>query len=161
MSHVYLKICLLRWKMKYLDHSKWNTASLSYLSDFAKARGVNGSVLGDGHCVPALILGRSTATWCVWPSSSSWTSSTHPASWASSWFLLRDEGLLHLHLLPVLFQLCLFVDLVDGFRALVTSPGHPVVLRWGRGRAEVAGQKLVTEKIIHWQVHFQHDLPTY
>lgn len=61
------------------------------------------------------------------------TSSAHPASGAAARLLLGDKGLLHLHLLPVLLQLSLFVDLVNGFGTLVASPGDPVVLQWGGG----------------------------
>lgn len=35
---------------------------------------------------------------------------------------------MHLPLLLLLLNLGLFVDLLDGLRALVSSPGHPVVL---------------------------------
>lgn len=108
-------------------------AVLSYLSNFAKARGVNGSVLGrDGHCVPALILGSTTALAVKAPTTPG-SSSTHSATRAATRLLLGDKGLLHLHVFPVFLQLSLFVDLVDGLGALVASPGNPVVLRWGAG----------------------------
>ena len=105
---------------------------LSYLSDFAKARGVNRSVLGgDGDCVPALVRGRAPPAWGVLAPA---TPSAHPASGPAARLLLGDEGLLHLHVLPVLLQLGVFVDLVNGLGTLVASPGHPVVL--GRGWRE-------------------------
>lgn len=111
-------------------NTRRKVAFLSYLSDFAKARGVNRSVLGDGHCIPALILGRTTTAWGVRTPTTPHTSSTHPATRAATRLLLGDKGLLHLHLLPVLFQLSLFVDLVYGLGALVTSPRNPVILGW-------------------------------
>lgn len=86
-----------------ISKTKRDAALFSYLSDFAKARGVNRSVLGDGHCIPALILGRTTAAWGVRPPTTSHTSSAHPATRATAHLLFGDEGLLHLHLLPVLF----------------------------------------------------------
>lgn len=136
-----LEVWYFQLIVKMCSHCVWEeTPSLSYLSDFAKARGVNRSVFRDGHCVPAVILGRGTTPWGVgsptaWRmrASTTWrvrapTASTHPASWASTGFLLRDEGLLHLHLLPVFLQLSIFVDLVDGLGTLIASPGHPVIL---------------------------------
>lgn len=102
-----------------------------HLCDFAKKRGVNWSVLGDGHCIPALILRRTTTALCMWATATPDTSSTHPTTRTTAHLLLGDEGLLHLHLLPVLFQFSIFVDLVNGLGALVTSPGNPVVLGWG------------------------------
>lgn len=120
-------------------------AFVSYLSDFAKARGVNGSVLGDGHCIPALVLWWTTTTWGVRTPSTPHASSAHPTAGAAGRFLLGDEGLLHLHLLPVLFQLSLFVDLVYGLGALVASPRDPVVLGWDGGekkkKRESTGQR--------------------
>lgn len=101
-----------------------------YLCDFAKARGVDGSVLGDGHRVPALILRRTTTALVVRTAAASHTSSSsHPSTRATAHLLFGDEGLLHLHLLPVLLQLSLFVDLVNGLRTLVASSGDPVVLQ--------------------------------
>ena len=117
----------------------------SYLCDFAKARGVNGSVLGDGHSVPAFVLGGSTAALGVMPPASPGASSAHPSSLTTTTsstttkVLLGDESLLHLHLLPMLLLLCIFVDLVNGLRALFASPGNPVVL----GRAEENDDKMI------------------
>lgn len=60
-----------------------------YLGDLAEAGGVDGSVLGgDGHCVPALVLGKVTAAWGVRTSAASGTTSAHPAPWASTRLLL-------------------------------------------------------------------------
>lgn len=106
------------------------TTLFFYLSDFGKARGVNGS-LGDGDCVPALILGRTTTAWGVRaPTSPDSSPSTHPAARTATHLLLGDEGLLHFHVLPVLLQLGLFVDLVYRLGALVSSSWNPVVLGW-------------------------------
>lgn len=103
------------------------TKILADLCDLAEARGVDGSVLGDGHRIPAFVLGGIVAPPPASPS-------THPAAAAATTtaaaarLLFEDEGLLHLHLLPVLLQLGVFVDLVDGLGALVASSGHPGVL---------------------------------
>lgn len=45
---------------------------------------------------------------------------------------------MHLHLLPVLLQLSLFVDLVDSFGALIPPPWYPVVLE-GEHREALGG----------------------
>ncbi|TNN39035.1 hypothetical protein EYF80_050784 [Liparis tanakae] len=106
------------------------------------ARGVDGAVLGDGHRVPALVLDGSAPALVVrapataaaaasstsTSSSSSSSSSSIPAA-SGARALCKAEGL-HLHLLPVLLLLGVFVDLVDGLGALVASPGHPFVLYW-------------------------------
>lgn len=86
-----------------------------YLCDLAKACDVNGSILGDGHRVPALILrlGIPAPCWGVW---------------AATVFLWQ-KLLLDFDLFPVLFQLCLLVDLIDCFRTQVSSTRNPIVLR--------------------------------
>lgn len=111
-------------------NSRRKVAFVSDLSDFAKARGVNRSVLGDGHCIPAFVLWWATTTWGVRTPSTPHASSPHPTPGAAGRLLLGDKGLLDFHLLPVLFQLSLFVDLVYGLGALVTTPRDPVVLGW-------------------------------
>lgn len=95
-----------------------------YLCDLAKAGGVDGSVLWNGDCVPALILrlANPAASWRVG------APPPHVAPHPASRFLSGHELLLDLDLLPVLLHLRLFVDLVDGFGALVSSAGHPVIL---------------------------------
>lgn len=103
-----------------------NVTSLFYLGDFGKARSVNGS-LGDGDCIPALILRRTAAARGVRAPTPP-DSSTYPAARTSAHLLLGDERLLHFHVLPVLLQLGVFVDLIYSLGSLVGSSGNPVVL---------------------------------
>lgn len=103
-----------------------NVTSLFYLCEFGKARRVNGS-LGDRDCIPALILRRTTAARGVRAPTPP-DSSTYPAARATAHLLLGDEGLLHFHVLPVLLQLGVFVDLIYSLGSLVGSSWNPVVL---------------------------------
>lgn len=84
---------------------------VQYLGDLAEAGRVDGPVLADGYRVPALVLRL-----------------IHSASSSSTRVFLGQKLLLHFNLLSVLLQFCLFMDLVNGLRAQVTSPGNPVIL---------------------------------
>lgn len=87
-------------------------SGVRYLGDLAETGRVNGPVLGaDGYRVPALVLRL-----------------IHSASSSSTRVFLGQKLLLHFNLLPMFLQLRLFMDLVDCFRALVTSAGDPVIL---------------------------------
>lgn len=132
----------------------------SYLSNFTKARRVNGSVFGDGHCVPALILWRCSTSWGVRATPTSRTS-THSTSWTSTRFLPGDESLLHFHLLPVFLQLSIFVDLVDGFGPLISSSGNPVILGAGCAKKSKTAQVFVKVPLPYrliFSCHDQHDV---
>lgn len=106
--------------------------AISYLCNFCKAGVIDRSAFGNCHCAPAIVLRRSTTALRVRTTTSARSSTTHPAPWASAILLFGDESLLHFHLLPVLLQFSLFVDLVYGLGALVSTPWYPVVLRWTR-----------------------------
>lgn len=94
------------------------------LGDFAEATRVNGPILGDGHRVPALVLGLTVA---ATPCRVGSTTASPAAATAPQVLLLGHERL-HFNMLAVLLQFSLLVDLVNGLGALVSSPGHPVVL---------------------------------
>lgn len=114
-----------------LDNGSEHLCLEHYLCDLAKAGGVNGSILGDGHCVPPLIL-RLVSPATSW---SVRAPAPHaPSHSSSSAVFLGQELLLNFNLFPVFLHLCLLVDLVNCFRTLVSSTRHPVILWIRDGR---------------------------
>lgn len=120
------KVCTVDYSDHSMQKYKSDLRNIRYysnvnLSNFAEATGVNRSVLsGNRHYVPSLILGLAPATpRRVWPT-------TAPSTLTR--IFLRQQLLLDFDLLSVFLQLCLFMDLVNGLRTLISSPGNPVVL---------------------------------
>lgn len=104
----------------------------SDLCDLAESVGVDGAVFGDGYRAPSLVL------WLAVPPASHVVGATASAPCGAApaaHFLLGGHGyelLLYFDLLSLLLHLSLLVYPVDGLRALVASPGHPLALRLDR-----------------------------
>lgn len=129
-----------------------------YLCNLAKAGGVNRSVLGDGHSVPSFILRLACppTSRCVGAPATHIPS--HPASSSSSSaaaaFFLWHKLLLDFDLFPVLLHLCILVDLVNCFRALVSSTRHPVILWFRNGTPVILWFQLTYLKSWWINTHF-------